>query len=46
MMRAMRSHTVYRTFQTADRREFVRITEDVVQAVREPGIAEGMVHNP
>ncbi len=39
----MRSHTVYRTFRTEQRREFVRITEDVAGAVREAGIAEGMV---
>ena len=38
----MKSHTVYRTFITERRREFVRITEDVVAAVRESGIAEGM----
>ena len=36
------SHTVYRTFTTAQRREFVRITDDVADAVREAGIAEGM----
>jgi CHASE2 domain-containing sensor protein len=29
----MKAHTVYRTFQTAERREFVRITEDVEAAV-------------
>jgi thiamine phosphate synthase YjbQ (UPF0047 family) len=39
----VRSHTVYRTFRTAQRREFVRITEDVEEAVRESGIEEGMV---
>jgi thiamine phosphate synthase YjbQ (UPF0047 family) len=39
----MRAHTVYRTFTTEHRREFVRITEDVADAVREAGIAEGMV---
>ena len=39
----MKFHTVYRTFQTQRRREFVRITEDVADAVRESGIAEGMV---
>jgi thiamine phosphate synthase YjbQ (UPF0047 family) len=37
------SHTVYRTFNTMRRREFVRITDDVADAVREAGIAEGMV---
>ena len=39
----MKSHTVYRTFQTRERREFVRITEDVQEAVDESGVAEGMV---
>src|SRR4051794_2936647 len=38
----MKSHTVYKTFNTQQRREFVRITEDVQQAVNEAGIAEGM----
>jgi thiamine phosphate synthase YjbQ (UPF0047 family) len=36
------SHTVYRTFDTSHRREFIRITDDVADAVRESGIAEGM----
>ena len=39
----MTSHTVYRTFKTEQRRELVRITEDVQQAVDEAGIDEGMV---
>lgn len=39
----MKSHTVYKTFTTEERRQFVRITEDVQQAVDEAGIAEGMV---
>jgi thiamine phosphate synthase YjbQ (UPF0047 family) len=39
----MRSHTVYKTFNTSERREFVRITEDVAAAVGESGIGEGMV---
>jgi thiamine phosphate synthase YjbQ (UPF0047 family) len=39
----MRAHTVYKTFTTERRREFVRITEDVADAVREAGIEEGMV---
>ena len=39
----MKSHTVYRTFETRNRREFVRITEDVQEAVDESGVAEGMV---
>ncbi len=38
----MRTHTVYRTFNTDNRREFVRITEDVAGAVEEAGIREGM----
>jgi thiamine phosphate synthase YjbQ (UPF0047 family) len=38
----MRSHTVYRTFNTERRREFVRITEDVQAAVDDAGIREGM----
>ena len=38
----MNSHTVYKTFNTSNRREFVRITEDVQAAVDESGIAEGM----
>jgi thiamine phosphate synthase YjbQ (UPF0047 family) len=37
------SHTVYRTFNTGQRREFIRITDDVKEAVREAGIREGMV---
>jgi thiamine phosphate synthase YjbQ (UPF0047 family) len=39
----MRAHTVYKTFTTERRREFVRITQDVADAVREAGIEEGMV---
>jgi thiamine phosphate synthase YjbQ (UPF0047 family) len=39
----LKSHTVYRTFRTEQRREFIRITDDVAEAVREAGIAEGMV---
>ena len=39
----VKSHTVYHTFQTRNRREFVRITEDVAAAVRDSGISEGMV---
>jgi thiamine phosphate synthase YjbQ (UPF0047 family) len=38
----VRSHTVYHTFHTERRREFVRITEDVQGAVTESGIEEGM----
>src|SRR6202020_2954064 len=39
----MTAHPVYRTFRTAERREFVRITEDVAAAVDDSGISEGMV---
>src|SRR5215468_9043103 len=39
----MTTHTVYRTFETQRRREWVRITDDVAEAVRESGIREGMV---
>jgi len=38
----MRAHTVYKTFNTQERREYVRITDDVQAAVDEAGIAEGM----
>ena len=39
----MRTHTVYRTFTTRERRQFVRITDDVQGAVDEAGVQEGMV---
>jgi thiamine phosphate synthase YjbQ (UPF0047 family) len=39
---AMKSHTSYRTFNTEQRREWVRITEDVQAAVDEAGVQEGM----
>jgi thiamine phosphate synthase YjbQ (UPF0047 family) len=39
----MKAHTVYKTFNTTERREFVRITEDVATAVEESGVQEGMV---
>ncbi|TMK40590.1 MAG: YjbQ family protein [Actinobacteria bacterium] len=39
----MKSHTVHRTFTTPERREFVRITEEVQTAVDESGVTEGMV---
>jgi thiamine phosphate synthase YjbQ (UPF0047 family) len=39
----MTTHTVYRTFNTSRRREFVRITDDVAEAVADSGIREGMV---
>jgi thiamine phosphate synthase YjbQ (UPF0047 family) len=38
----MKSHTVYRTFTTEQRREWIRITADVQSAVDEAGVAEGM----
>ena len=38
----MKSHTAYLSFETAERREFVRITEDVQGAVDDAGIEEGM----
>jgi thiamine phosphate synthase YjbQ (UPF0047 family) len=38
----VKSHTVYRTFETAQRREFVRITGDVQTAVDEAGVEEGL----
>ena len=39
----MKAHTVYKTFQTTARREWVRITDDVQAAVGESGVQEGMV---
>lgn len=39
----MTTHTVYKTFNTTERRELVRITEDVQAAVDESGVNEGMV---
>jgi thiamine phosphate synthase YjbQ (UPF0047 family) len=38
----LKSHTAYLTFKTRERREFVRITEDVEEAVDDSGISEGM----
>ena len=38
----MRSHTVYKTFNTKERREFVRITDDVQGAVTDAGVNEGL----
>ena len=38
----MKSHTVYHTFHTERRREFVRITDDVQAAVDDAGVQEGM----
>jgi secondary thiamine-phosphate synthase enzyme len=39
----MTAHTAYLTFETPERREFVRITDDVQAAVAESGVSEGMV---
>jgi thiamine phosphate synthase YjbQ (UPF0047 family) len=39
----MKVHTAYRTFNTQQRREFVRITDDVQREVAEAGVEEGMV---
>ncbi len=38
----MKAHTAYLTFETDERREFVRITDEVQAAVDESRIAEGM----
>jgi thiamine phosphate synthase YjbQ (UPF0047 family) len=39
----MTAHTKYLTFETPERRELRRITEEVQQAVDESEVAEGMV---
>ena len=39
----MKSHTAYMTFETRERRQLIRITEEVQAAVDEAGIEEGMV---
>src|SRR6185436_3624365 len=39
----MKSHTIHRTFNTDRRRELIRITDEVQDAVDEAGIAEGLV---
>jgi len=39
----LKSSTAYLTFNTAERRELIRITDEVQAAVDEAGIAEGMV---
>ena len=38
----MKTHTKYLWFNTVKRREYVNITDEVVQAVRDSGIREGM----
>jgi thiamine phosphate synthase YjbQ (UPF0047 family) len=40
---AVKFNTVYRTFTTASRREFIRITDDVADTVRDAQISDGMV---
>ncbi len=37
----MKSHTVYKTFQTPKKREYINITEDVSNAVQESQVNEG-----
>jgi thiamine phosphate synthase YjbQ (UPF0047 family) len=39
----MKTNTVYRTFATEERRELIRITEDVQAAVDEADVSDGMV---
>jgi secondary thiamine-phosphate synthase enzyme len=39
----MKSHTKYLTITTPERRQFVRLTDEVEQAVAESGVAEGLV---
>ncbi|MDQ6914581.1 MAG: YjbQ family protein [Actinomycetota bacterium] len=39
----MKTHTVHLTFDTDERREWVRITDDVQAAVDDAGVAEGLV---
>ncbi len=39
----MASHTTYLTFQTPERREFVRITDEVQDAVAQSGVRDGLV---
>ncbi|MFH1263391.1 MAG: secondary thiamine-phosphate synthase enzyme YjbQ [Pseudomonadota bacterium] len=39
----MKSHTEYLTFNTEKHREYVRITDDVEEAVRKSKVQEGMV---
>jgi thiamine phosphate synthase YjbQ (UPF0047 family) len=36
------AHTAYLTFETSERREFVRITDEVQTAVEESGVREGI----
>ena len=39
----MKTHTVHHTFHTDERREWVRITDDVQAAVDDSGVSEGLV---
>lgn len=39
----MKTHTEYLTFKTPHHRDYINITERVAQAVRDAGVAEGMV---
>lgn len=39
----MKVHTDYLWFETAERQEFVRITDDVARIVKASGVSEGMV---
>ena len=39
----MKTNTVYKTFHTIERREFVRISADVQSAVDDSGVEEGLV---
>lgn len=39
----MKTHTEYLWFNTARRREYVRITDKVAEAVRKSGVQEGLV---
>lgn len=39
----MKAHTAYKTFKTTERREFVRITQDVQHTVDESEVREGFV---
>lgn len=39
----MKTHTAYLWFETAQREQFVRMTDEVEQIVQESGVREGMV---
>ena len=39
----MKSYTEYLTFNTARKREYINITDQVAEAVRKSGVKEGMV---